>query len=70
MVERLLNDNGSLSRDEIEGLAKHKLKHEENKNLSGFAMRFEEALQDSMFVEVSPGSYRLVKNENESHVPS
>ncbi len=56
----LLRDNGALTRVELGDLAKDKLIHEHHKSLSGFAMRFKEALADAQFHETSPGTYELV----------
>lgn len=44
VVMQLLRDNGVLSRDELEGLAKDKLANDLGKSLSGFAMRLKEPL--------------------------
>jgi len=61
IVAGLLNDNGLLSRTELEELAKEKLRRELGKNLSGFAMRFKESLKEPQFKEVAEGQYRLVR---------
>ena len=55
----LLRDNGALSRDELEELAKHKLSRERGRNLSGFAMRFREALGDGPFHEARDNVFEL-----------
>ena len=59
VVERLLSDNETLTVAEIDGLAKDKFSREQNKSLSGFAMRLKEALADPRFTEFVPGQYRL-----------
>lgn len=61
IVAGLLNDNGLLSRTELEELAKEKLSRELGKNLSGFAMRFKETLKEPQFKEVTEGQYSLVR---------
>ena len=57
----MLTDNGMLSRSELEELAKDKLSNELGKSLSGFAMRFKEALADPQFLETSQGVYQLTE---------
>lgn len=64
IIAGLLNDNGSLSRTELEELAKEKISRELGKNLSGFAMRFREALGEPQFSEFAPGEYLLKPKEN------
>ena len=59
ILRELLRDNGSLSKSELEELAKDKLSNQFGKSLSGFAMRFKEALSNAEFTEVTPGVYQL-----------
>lgn len=59
----LLRDNGPLSPDELEGLAKHKVTNDLGKSLSGFAMRFREALTDALIVDAGSGKLRLAADE-------
>lgn len=59
IVAGLLRDNGQLTLDELEGLAKGKIKDERQMSLSGFAMRFKEALADSRFREVGENIFAL-----------
>jgi len=59
ILDGLLRDNGSLTKSELESLAKDKLSNDLNKSLSGFAMRLKEALAETQFREISPGTYEL-----------
>ncbi|MCA8998765.1 MAG: hypothetical protein KDA80_17330 [Planctomycetaceae bacterium] len=56
----LLEDNGSLTVDDLEGLAKDKLSNQLGKSLSGFRLRYQEALADPRFA-VSEGRCQLQK---------
>lgn len=60
ILAALLRDNGSLTRNELEELAKDEVSTVRQKSLSGFAMRLQEALADPQFQEVAPGEYRLI----------
>ena len=62
IIEGLLRDNGQLTVTELEGLAKEKLSNELNKSLSGFAMRFKEAIREPKFVSNDSETYRLVND--------
>ena len=61
VVAGLLSDKGMLSRAELEELAKDKLSNQLGKSLSGFAMRFKEALGDAQFIEITPGTFQLTQ---------
>lgn len=49
VCQTLLIDNGSLSLDDLEALAKDKLSREQGFNLSGFGLRFKECLASDSF---------------------
>ena len=55
IVMDLLKDNGSLSMEDLDGLAKDRLSRDLGKSLSGFGLRFREALADPRFIVDADG---------------
>ncbi|MEZ6063743.1 MAG: hypothetical protein R3C19_25625 [Planctomycetaceae bacterium] len=45
----ILSENGPLSKDDLEGLVASRLGDDQNFSLSGFTLRFKEALQSELF---------------------
>jgi len=58
----LLRDNGSLTVDELDALARDNVVNERHKSLSMYANLFKQALADPQFKEVQPGTYVLNAN--------
>jgi len=57
-VMEILDGNGAVPVDDLKGLTSDKLT-EQGKSLSGFALRFGEALRDPRIEEREPGIYAL-----------
>lgn len=61
VCQSLLSDNGSLSRDDLEALAKGKLSGELGFSLSGFGLRFKQCLESGDFVVSEAGIVTLTR---------
>jgi len=55
----LLRDNGSLTAEELDALARDNVVNERKKSLSMYANLFKKALADPQFAEVTPGMFAL-----------
>ena len=64
ILSQLLQDNHSLAPEDLEGLAKDRLSRELGKSLSGFSLRWKQALRDPRFVLRSDGQYELAEGSS------
>ncbi len=59
VITDLLKSNGRLSRADLEGLAKKRFSEDSERSLSGFGLRFKEAMNDRNFTMSSTGEITL-----------